>query len=142
MPGGLLTCMPALQDTKLVPRNAGFFCAATSITERRSLMTVPVDQLEVEEAENGIVVRFGDTVSLCEDNILPIATELFQVADRLGWRPLSLDLGQIEFLTSSALGHLVSLHKQVRSGGGQLILYNVLHPVYTVFEITRLHTLL
>jgi anti-sigma B factor antagonist len=102
-------------------------------------MSAQVNRLEVEEARDSIVVRFGETLSLREDNIPHIATELFQVADRLGRRTLSFDLGKVDFLTSNALGELIKLHKRVRTGGGRLTLCNASHAVYEVFEITRLH---
>jgi anti-anti-sigma factor len=68
-----------------------------------------------------------------------------------GWRhpanmparhQLRLDFGSVEFLTASALGHLVGLHKEAESLGGRLMLYNVGAMVYEVFAATRLTTLL
>jgi anti-sigma B factor antagonist len=98
-----------------------------------------VDYLEVEEADDRIVVRLNTTLSLREDNIPSITAELFRVADRLGRRTLSLDLGRVGFLTANALGQLINLHKKVRAGSGRLRLCNVSPPAYLVFEITRLH---
>jgi anti-anti-sigma factor len=102
-------------------------------------MSAQMDSLEVEEADDSIVVRCSTPLGLCEDNV---AAELFRVAERLGRRALSLDLGRVVFLTGHALGLLVSLHKKVRTGGGRLILHNVSRTVYEVFEITRLHALM
>jgi anti-anti-sigma factor len=100
------------------------------------------DLLEIEEADDAITVRFRETVSLREDNIPRIAAVLFRVADRLGPRTLSLDLGWVALVTSHALGEFVSLHKKVREGGGRLRVCNVAPPGYEVFEITRLHTVM
>jgi anti-sigma B factor antagonist len=105
-------------------------------------MSTHVDRLVVDEVDDGIVVRFSKTLSLREDNIQLIATELFRVADRLGPRTLSLDLAQVDFLTSNALGRLISLYKKVRAGGGRFVLCNVSPPVYEVFEITGLHAVM
>jgi anti-anti-sigma factor len=55
---------------------------------------------------------------------------------------LRLDFGNVEFLTASALGHLVVLHKEAEALGGRLTLYNVGAMVYEVFAATRLTTLL
>jgi STAS domain len=49
-----------------------------------------------------------------------------------------LDFGNVEFLTASALGHLVVLHKEAKTLGGQLMLYNVGTMVYEVLAATRL----
>lgn len=103
-------------------------------------MSAHVDRLEVVDGDDRIVVRFSKALSLREDNIPSIAVELFRVADRLGRRTLSLDLGRMAFLTADALGQLIRLHKKVRAGSGRLILCNVSPQVYEVFEITRLHT--
>jgi anti-sigma B factor antagonist len=103
-------------------------------------MSAQVAFVEVEEASDSIVVRFSEVLSLREDNIPHIATELFRVADRLDRRTLSLDLGRVDFLTSNALGQLINLHKKVRADGGRLILCNVSPAVYEVFDATRLHT--
>lgn len=105
-------------------------------------MSARLDGLEVAETEDALVVRFRDFLSLREDNIPAIAASLLREADRLGQRTLSLDLGRVDFLTSCALGQLIRLHKKVRAGGGRLILCNVSPPVYEVFKVTRLHTLL
>jgi anti-anti-sigma factor len=105
-------------------------------------MSAQLDRLEVEETGDRIVVRFSETLSLRDDNIPPIAAELFRVAGRLGQRKLSLDLGRVDFLTGAALGQLVRLHKKVRDDGGRLNLCNVSPAVYALFEITRLDTLM
>src|ERR1035438_5449960 len=105
-------------------------------------MSAQIDRLELEESDDAIVVRFRTSLSLREDTIPSTAAELFRVADRLDRRRLSIDLGRGAFLTANALGQLVSLHKQVRTGGGRLILCNVSPPVYEMFKITRLHAIM
>lgn len=105
-------------------------------------MSARVETLEVEEAKEGLLVSFNKSLGLCEDNITAIAAELFQVAERLGRRTLSIDLGRVRFLGSTALGQFISLHKQVRAGGGRLTLRNASPSVYEVFEVTRVSTFL
>jgi len=63
-------------------------------------------------------------------------------ANEPGRHQLRLDFGNVEFLTASALGHLVGLHKEAEAMGGRLMLYNVGAMVYEVFAATRLTTLL
>jgi anti-anti-sigma factor len=53
-----------------------------------------------------------------------------------------LDFGNVEFLTASALDHLVVLHKEAEALGGRLMLHNVGAMVYEVFAATRLTSLL
>ena len=55
---------------------------------------------------------------------------------------LVLDLGEVNDLTASGLGQLVSLHKRLRISGGHLMLCNVGEWAYEVLEVTRLVDLL
>ena len=55
-----------------------------------------------------------------------------------GRKKLIIDLGQVEFIDSSGLGALISGFKFLRANGGDLKLANVLEPVRSVFEITKL----
>jgi anti-anti-sigma factor len=67
---------------------------------------------------------------------------LLRLADMAGRRGLTVDLGELPYLTSMWLGKLIALHKKVRGRGGHLALVNVPGPVYEVFEVTRLNTVL
>jgi anti-anti-sigma factor len=67
---------------------------------------------------------------------------LFGLAQSRPGRDLRLDLGGLEYLSSTGLGLLVALDRHVRAAGGHLSLHNVAAPVYEVFSVTRLTTLL
>ena len=98
--------------------------------------------LTVKDVGDETVVRFTERVSLNEQTIHPIGEALLQLADRVGPGTLRLDLGNVDFLTSSTLGKLLTLHKKMRARGGRLRLSSVAHEIYEVFEVTRLHTVL
>jgi anti-anti-sigma factor len=68
--------------------------------------------------------------------------ELSALAGRLGGRWLQLDLSAVHFLTSTGVGKLLALYKQVRAEGGRLSLRNVRPQVYEVFAVTHLTGLL
>ena len=55
-----------------------------------------------------------------------------------GKHQLYLDLGAVAFVTAGGLGKLVTLHKELRAVGGELILCNVSPGVHEVFALTRL----
>jgi anti-sigma B factor antagonist len=82
------------------------------------------------------------TEELGEANLQAIAGELIAVADGLARRRLTLDLGAVRYLTSTALGKFVALHKQMRERGGRLLLVNLNDPVYELFQVTQLHRVL
>ena len=49
-----------------------------------------------------------------------------------------LDLGDIQYLLSAALGKLIKLNKKVVGGGGKLRIENLRSDILDVFRITRL----
>jgi anti-sigma B factor antagonist len=79
---------------------------------------------------------------LCEVNAQAVGQALDRLVEGVARPRLRLDLGRVHYLTSTALGNLVVLHKRVREAGGELALLNVTDPVYEVFEVTRLHRVL
>jgi anti-anti-sigma factor len=61
--------------------------------------------------------------------------------DSVALRPgshLVLDLGDVRFMASAALGHLISLKNRVGSVGGRFTIRNVDPDLMSVFRITRL----
>ena len=51
---------------------------------------------------------------------------------------LQIDLGEVEWISSSALGKLIALKKRMQAVRGNLRLRNVSVPLAEVFRITRL----
>jgi anti-anti-sigma factor len=96
---------------------------------------------EVKLVNDVAVVKFG-TRSLEEARIHAIESHLWRLVDEFGHGKLHLDFSNIQVLTSTGLGKLVTLHKKVRNKGGSLSLHNVNPLVYELFEVTRLNTLL
>jgi anti-sigma B factor antagonist len=95
-------------------------------------------RLEVEDIGDVTVVNFVDKRILDEQNIQIIGEQLFSLVDEVGRRKLLLNFGNVEFLSSAALGKLIALHKKLQAVGGRLILCNIDPEIYEVFEITRL----
>ena len=61
-----------------------------------------------------------------------------QTLVREGLRKLLLNFGNVEYLSSAALGKLITLNKKLQAVGGRLILCNIDPQIYEVFEITKL----
>ena len=95
-------------------------------------------RLEVEDIGDVTVVNFTDRKILDEQNIQAIGEQLFQLVDELGRRKILLNFGNVEYLSSAALGKLITLNKKVQAAKGRLILCNIDPQIYEVFEITRL----
>jgi anti-sigma B factor antagonist len=58
--------------------------------------------------------------------------------DEEGWRKILLNFGNVEYLSSAALGKLITLNKKLGQAGGKLILCNIDPQIHEVFEITKL----
>jgi len=98
-------------------------------------------RLEVEDIGDVTVVSFTDKKILDEQNIQIIGEQLFSLVDELGRRKLLLNFGNVEYLSSAALGKFITLNKKVNAAGGKLVLCNIDPTIYEVFEITRLNRL-
>jgi anti-sigma B factor antagonist len=83
-----------------------------------------------------------DLERLSEVDIERVRGRLWEwMAGRRG-QDLHLDLGKLEYMTSTGLGLFLSLHQEVREFGGRLHLLNVREPIYELFALTRLDGIL
>jgi anti-sigma B factor antagonist len=57
-----------------------------------------------------------------------------------GHKKILLNLGDVNYIDSSGLGHLVSAFTSVRRQGGELKLLNLMKKVQDVMQIARLYT--
>lgn len=99
-------------------------------------------RLSVSEVGDVTVVRFVDRRILDEANIQEMGHELFQLVEEQGKKQLLLNFSGVEFLSSAALGKLITLDKRVKAHSGKLMLSNIRPEIYEVFKITRLNTTL
>jgi len=95
-------------------------------------------RLEVEHIGDVTVVNFVDRKILDDQNIQVIGDQLFGLVETEGLRKLVLNFGNVEYLSSAALGKLITLNKKLQGVGGRLILCNIDPQIYEVFEITKL----
>ena len=98
-------------------------------------------RLEVEDIGDVTVVNFTDRKILDEQNIQVIGEQLFSLVDEAGRKKVLLNFGNVEYLSSAALGKLITLNKKLQAVGGKLILCNIDPQIYEVFEITKLNKL-
>ena len=95
-------------------------------------------RLEVEPIGDVTVVNFVDRKILDEQNIQVIGEQLFSLVDEQGLRKILLNFSNVEYLSSAALGKLITLNKKLQQAGGKLILCNIDAHIFEVFEITKL----
>jgi anti-sigma B factor antagonist len=98
-------------------------------------------RLQVNDVGEVCVVRFRDQKIIEDINIQEWGQELFQLADVENRQKLLLNFSGVDFLSSAALGKLITLDKKVRARGGTLRLCNIRPEIYEVFAITKLNRL-
>ena len=99
-------------------------------------------RIEVEDVEGVAVIEFVDKRILDEQNIQLIGDQLFELVDDLGKKKLLLNFANVEYLSSAALGKLMTLNKKVKTAGGELRLCNIKAEIKEVFSITKLDKML
>jgi anti-sigma B factor antagonist len=98
-------------------------------------------RIEVSEVGDVTVVRFRDHKIVEDINIQQLGQEMFQLLEVENRDKLLLSFSAVEFLSSAALGKLITLDKKMKAHGGTLKLSNIRPEIYEVFAITKLNRL-
>ena len=99
-------------------------------------------RLELEEVGDVTVVNFIDKKILDEQNIQIIGEQLFDLVDNQGKKKILLNFSNVEFLSSAALGKLITLHRKLQAVQGKLVLCKIAKDILDVFKITKLDKIL
>lgn len=87
------------------------------------------------------IVHFNDASVLDPVTIQKIAEELYDLVDNRDKRKIVLDFSNVRFLSSSAIGVLLTLKKKADAIKGRVALCAVRPEIEKVFKITSLHRL-
>lgn len=96
--------------------------------------------ITLEEHGDVLVVRF----KLCqlneEENIEQLGQELFSLVEQANRLKLVLDLTNVEYLTSSVLGKLITLHRKLHRNQGKMVLFGLSEGVDAILRASKLLT--
>jgi len=95
-------------------------------------------RLTIEHVGDIVVVGFVDRRILDEANIAIIADQLFSLVEDEQRRKLVLNFSNVEYMSSAALGKLITLHKKMTTARGKLVLCGISPQIFEVFAITKL----
>lgn len=98
-------------------------------------------RLDVDEVGDVTVVRFRDQKIIEDINIQELGHEMFRLVEVENRKKLLLNFSAVDFLSSAALGKLITLDKKMKAHGGVLKLSNIRPEIYEVFAITKLNRL-
>ena len=86
-----------------------------------------------------MVVNFVEKRILDELNIKEIGDELMELVDQHGKDKILINFENVEYLSSAALGKLITLGKRLQAKNGQLRLCEIAPSIYEIFKITKLN---
>ena len=98
-------------------------------------------RLDIHEVKDVTVVRFRDQKIVEDINIQELGQEMFRLVESDNRKKLLLNFSSVDFLSSAALGKLITLDKKMKAAGGILKFSNIRPEIYEVFVITRLNRL-
>lgn len=99
-------------------------------------------RLLIQDYAGVTVVTFQDNSILDVRAIDRIAEELYHLVDAQNKQKLILDLSNVRYLASHALGMLITLHKKAKAARGEMVLCGIRAELRSVFSITNLDKIL
>ena len=98
----------------------------------------PRRHLRLENISGVTVVSFVDTKIVTEENIQEVGDQLYSLVEDDGFKQLLLNFGNVQYLSSAALGKLINLKRKAGAVKGKLKLCCIHPDLLEVFRITRL----
>jgi anti-sigma B factor antagonist len=126
------------RSIELSAEQSALICSREAL--RRNQMPVP---LTVQEIEKYTIVEFRTPSLMDPVQLEEISAAVFRLVDDQDRRRLILDFEQVEYLSSQALGILMSLHKKLgKLPHSQLVLCGVGATLMQLLKITALDKVL
>lgn len=99
------------------------------------------NRIEVSESANVTIVRFRDQKIIDPEIIQELGQELFDLIEKESHENIVVNFSNVEFLSSAALGKLITFDKKAKQKNTDLYLTNIAPEIYQVFAITNLDKL-
>lgn len=100
----------------------------------------PSSYFNLEAHGDVLVVRFMARLLNDEENIEQLGQELFALVEQFNWLKVVLDLSNVDYLTSSVLGKLITLHRKLHRSQGKMILFGLSEGVDAILRTSKLLT--
>lgn len=98
-------------------------------------------RIDVSDSNNVTVVRFQDQKIIDPEAIQELGQELIDLVEKEERKKIVVNFANVEFLSSAALGKLITFEKLTKRVGAELILTNIAPEIFQVFTITNLDKL-
>jgi anti-sigma B factor antagonist len=96
-------------------------------------------RIDVSRTGDVSVVRFRDRKILDEAAIQQLGAELFALVEVDNRKTIVLDFEGVEFLSSAALGKLITFDRKVKTSQGRLKMCGITPSILEVFQVTKLN---
>ena len=96
-------------------------------------------RIDVSKVGDVTVVKFLDKKILDEAGIQELGAELFALIEHDNRRSMVLNFSNVDFLSSAALGKLITLDRKMKSAKGRLKMSNIRPEILEVFQVTKLN---
>jgi anti-sigma B factor antagonist len=96
-------------------------------------------RLEVAKTGEVSVVTFTDQKILDEAAIQELGAELFALVEQDNRKRILLDFTGVEFLSSAALGKLITFDRKLKTAQGRLKMCGLAPGILEVFQVTKLN---
>ncbi len=104
-------------------------------------MSEELNTIILEKRGDISIIRFKESDILDQINIQEIGDEMNKVVESAPGIKLVVDFKGVEYLSSTALGKLITLKRRVDAQNGELRLCNIKETILEVFSITKLDTI-
>ena len=98
-------------------------------------------RITTKQVADVTVVNFRDAKIIEDMNIQQLGNELATLVETSGCKKLLLNFNGVDFLSSAALGKLITLEKRSKKAKCVLKMSNIRPEIYEVFAITKLNRL-
>ena len=95
---------------------------------------------EAAEQDGLVVVTFSVSHINDEENIEELGHEVFALVDQFGFRKVALSMANVEYITSSVVGKIITLHRKLHRLDGQLVVCDLTPGVHEILSASRLLT--
>jgi anti-sigma B factor antagonist len=100
------------------------------------------DALMVQDYAGVIVASITNASMLDALTIEATGKALYKLVDEQNRRKVIIDFSDVKFMSSQAIGVVISMHQKVKAAKGELVLCGVREEIMTIFKITKLNKLL
>ena len=67
---------------------------------------------------------------------------LYRLVDEQNRRKVIIDFSDVKFMSSQAIGMIITMHQKIKAAKGDLVLCGVRDEIMSIFKITKLNKLL